>query len=111
MAKLTKKETKLHQQVLDLVYSDKPLTYDEKEFILQNYAGDAVGATGAFFTPEMLSWDFIIDADRRQRQMCIRDRDRAVVIRSVPTQPTRTHHLRRTESRIRHDWAKGTSRG
>ncbi len=62
MAKLTKKETKLHQQVLDLVYSDKPLTYDEKEFILQNYAGDAVGATGAFFTPEMLSWDFIIDA-------------------------------------------------
>nr|WP_109217085.1 methyltransferase [Klebsiella pneumoniae] len=62
MAKHTKNETKLHQQVLDLVYSDKPLTYDEKEFILQNYAGDAVGATGAFFTPEMLSWDFIIDA-------------------------------------------------
>ncbi|GKW27128.1 hypothetical protein AB6D34_05125 [Pectobacterium brasiliense] len=59
MAKLTKKETKIHQQVLDLVYPDEPFTYDEKEFILQNCV---VGAIGAFFTPEMLSWDFIIDA-------------------------------------------------
>lgn len=33
-------------------------------------------------------------------------RDRAVVIRSVSTQPTRTYHLCRTESRIRHDWAR-----
>jgi len=62
MGKLTKKESANHNRVMELVHSDKQLTYDEKEFILQNYAGDAVGATGAFFTPEMLSWDFIIDA-------------------------------------------------
>ncbi|NIG74179.1 methyltransferase [Klebsiella sp. Ap-873] len=62
MARLTKKETKLHQQVMDLVYSDQQLTHDDKEFILLNYAGDGIGSTGAFFTPEMLSWDFIIDA-------------------------------------------------
>ncbi|WP_039296710.1 methyltransferase, partial [Cedecea neteri] len=61
MARLTKKETKLHQQVMDLVHSDKLLTHDGKEFILLNYAGDGIGSTGAFFTPEMLSWDFIID--------------------------------------------------
>lgn len=42
MARLTKQETKLHQQTLDLVHSDKILTFDEKEFILQNYQGDGV---------------------------------------------------------------------
>ncbi|WP_411545833.1 methyltransferase [Klebsiella pneumoniae] len=63
MAKLTKKETKLHQQVLDLVYSAGRLSHHGPHFILQNYAGDAGGATGAFFTPEMLSWDFSIKAD------------------------------------------------
>ncbi|UCQ36761.1 class I SAM-dependent methyltransferase [Edwardsiella piscicida] len=52
----------VNQQVQELVYSDKLLTYDEKEFILLNYAGDVVGAIGTFFTPEMLSWGFIIDA-------------------------------------------------
>ncbi|KEA51849.1 methyltransferase [Mangrovibacter sp. MFB070] len=62
MGKLTKKETKLHQQVMDLVHSDRQLTFEEKEFILNNYAGDAVGATGAFFTPEWLGWDFTIDS-------------------------------------------------
>ncbi|ECD3897901.1 methyltransferase [Salmonella enterica subsp. enterica serovar Gloucester] len=63
MAKLTKQQTKLHQQSLDLIFgSDKPLTFDEVEFCLSNYCGDAVGSTGAFFTPEMLAWDFIIDA-------------------------------------------------
>jgi hypothetical protein len=62
MAKLTKKETKLHQQALDLVHSDKPLTFEEKEFVLQNYCGDGIGATGAFFTPADLAWDFTIDS-------------------------------------------------
>lgn len=62
MGKLTKKETKLHQQVMELVHSDRVLKYEEKEFILQNYAGDAVGSTGAYFTPELLSNDFIVDA-------------------------------------------------
>ena len=30
MAELSEKETKLPQQVLDLVYADKPLIYDKK---------------------------------------------------------------------------------
>lgn len=62
MGKLTKKETKLHEQVMELVHSDRELKHEKKEFSLQNYAGDVVGSTGAFFTPELLSWDFIIDA-------------------------------------------------
>lgn len=63
MAKLTKKETKLHQQTLDLIFgSDKKLTFDECEFCFDNYCGDAVGATGAFFTPNGLAWDFTIDS-------------------------------------------------
>lgn len=60
--KINKKGNEITSAVIDLVHSDRALTYDEKEFILLNYAGDAVGSTGAFFTPEMLSWDFIIDA-------------------------------------------------
>ncbi|HEE9967459.1 TPA: methyltransferase, partial [Citrobacter freundii] len=35
---------------------------DDKEFIFNNYRGDGIGATGAFFTPEMLAWDFMRDA-------------------------------------------------
>ncbi len=83
MGKLTKKETKLHQQMMELVHSDGALTYDEKEFILQNYVGDAVGSTGAFFTPELLSNDFIIDAGCTGR--CIECRYRKAIIRSVST--------------------------
>ncbi|RYL15175.1 methyltransferase, partial [Citrobacter freundii] len=26
-----------------------------------HYRGDGIGATGAFFTPEMLAWDFMLD--------------------------------------------------
>lgn len=47
---------------MELVHSDRVLTHEDKEFIFNNYKGDGVGATGAFFTPEMLAWDFIIDA-------------------------------------------------
>lgn len=45
MAKLTKKESKQHQQVMDLIYSDKVLTFDERLFVFENYKGDGVGAT------------------------------------------------------------------
>ena len=62
MTRLSKQQTKLHQQVLELVHSDKQLTFEEKEFILQNYQGDGIGSTGAFFTPEALAWDFTIDS-------------------------------------------------
>ena len=63
MAKLTKAQTKQHNQILDLIYSDKPLTLDEKEFILQNYneAADVnVGPIGSFHTPMELAYDFAI---------------------------------------------------
>ena len=62
MARITKKESSLHLKVMELVHSDKQLTQDDREFIFNNYKGDGIGATGAFFTPEMLAWDFILDA-------------------------------------------------
>ncbi|MDV2872434.1 methyltransferase [Phytobacter diazotrophicus] len=62
MARITKKESALHIQVMELIHSDKKLTQDDREFIFTNYKGDGIGATGAFFTPEMLAWDFILDA-------------------------------------------------
>lgn len=54
MARVTKKESQLHLKVMELVHSDRALTEDDKEFIFNNYRGDGIGATGAFFTPEML---------------------------------------------------------
>lgn len=51
MAKLTKNETKLHQQALDLIHSNKVLTFDECESIFDNYCGDAIGSTGARLAP------------------------------------------------------------
>lgn len=48
---------------MQLVHSDSPLTFEQKEFILQNYQGDGIGGTGAFFTPEGLAWDFTIDSN------------------------------------------------
>lgn len=62
MARITKKESVNHNRVMELVHSDKQLTQDDKEFIFNNYKGDGIGATGAFFTPEYLAWDFILDA-------------------------------------------------
>lgn len=62
MARVTKKESTNHNRVMELVHSDKQLTQDDKEFIFNNYKGDGIGATGAFFTPEFLAWDFILDA-------------------------------------------------
>ncbi|MEF3489982.1 methyltransferase, partial [Citrobacter freundii] len=62
MARVTKKESQLRLKVMELVHSDRQLTEDDKEFIFNNYRGDGIGATGAFFTPEMLAWDFMLDA-------------------------------------------------
>lgn len=65
MAKLTKAETKKHNQILDLVNSDRPLTYDEKIFIIENFhegSNTNNAELGAFFTPINLAWDFAIDA-------------------------------------------------
>ena len=37
MAKLTKEQSKKHQQCLELINSDKPLTWEEKDYIIENY--------------------------------------------------------------------------
>ncbi|EPE1366946.1 hypothetical protein ACSGR5_000833 [Escherichia coli] len=59
MVRVTKKKSQLHLKVMELVYSDKQLTEDDKEFIFNNYKGDGIGAMGALFTSEMLAWVFI----------------------------------------------------
>lgn len=65
MAKLTKAETKKHNQIMDLVNSDRPLTDDEKDFIIENFhegSNTNNAELGAFFTPIGLAYDFTIDA-------------------------------------------------
>jgi hypothetical protein len=63
--KLSKQQSKLHQQALDLVHSDKALTWEERKFILENYfeaQGQLNALAGAFFTPYELARDFSIEA-------------------------------------------------
>lgn len=64
MAKLTKAETKNHNKILDLIHSDKPLSHDEKLFVLENFhEGSSTNnsALGAFFTPIDLAYDFALE--------------------------------------------------
>jgi hypothetical protein len=55
MAKLTRPDTRLHEQACELVESDRPLTIAEREFVLDNWnpmANHNVTVAGAFFTPK-----------------------------------------------------------
>ncbi len=64
MAKLTKQEIDKHKKVMDLIKSDKPLTFDQKWFILENYHEGATNInslSGAFFTPVYLARDFALE--------------------------------------------------
>ena len=64
MAKLSKAEIKKHNQILDLIHSDKPLSFDEKWDILENYnegAEHVNSLAGAFFTPVLYSRDFSLE--------------------------------------------------
>lgn len=64
MAKLTKDETKKHNQVMELINSDKALTFDEKWFIIENFhegANNNNGFAGAFFTPILFARDFALE--------------------------------------------------
>lgn len=63
MARISKQQSKLHDQIMQLVPSYSTSTFEQKEFILQSYQGDGIGGTGAFFTPEGLAWDFTIDSN------------------------------------------------
>lgn len=58
MAKITKRQTKLHDEAMDLVNKVAELTFDQKEFILENYkphANNNVTKVGAFYTPPELA--------------------------------------------------------
>ncbi|QAY01384.1 hypothetical protein ASwh1_324 [Aeromonas phage Aswh_1] len=75
MAKISKALLKLHNQALDLVHSDRVLTWDERFFILENYQEGATqmnGLAGAFFTPPMLARDAMIEvnSDRTVLDLC-----------------------------------------
>lgn len=64
MAKLTKEQSKKHQQCLELINSDKPLTWEEKDYIIENYQESYAqlnSLSGAFFTPQGLARDFCIE--------------------------------------------------
>lgn len=66
MTKLTKQQSKLHLQAMDLVHSDKVLTWEEREFILDHYfeaQGQLNALAGAFFTPFDLARDLSIEVD------------------------------------------------
>lgn len=58
MAKLTRRETKLHDEVMELVRGDESLTKEQINFILDNFKPHSnrnVTKLGAFFTPEELA--------------------------------------------------------
>jgi hypothetical protein len=64
VTKLSKQQSKLHLQAMDLVHSDKSLTWDERKFILDNYfeaQGQLNALAGAFFTPFGLARDLSIE--------------------------------------------------
>ncbi|QMV28967.1 hypothetical protein AP1_0260 [Aeromonas phage AP1] len=75
MAKISKQALKLHNKAMDLVHSDKVLSWDERRFILENYQEGATqmnGLAGAFFTPAMLARDAMIEVnpDRSVLDLC-----------------------------------------
>lgn len=63
MAKLTKAQTKAHQQALEICQQDT-LSHDEKVFVMENYhegANHMNGFAGAFFTPLDLGRSFAME--------------------------------------------------
>lgn len=62
--KLSKEAAKRHKKALDLVHSDKPLTWEERLFVLENFHESAThmnSLAGAFFTPFGLARDLSIE--------------------------------------------------
>jgi hypothetical protein len=64
VAKLTKNEAKAHQEACALIEEDRPLTEEEKEFVLSNWqesSDTSHGLRGAFFTPLGLARDMALE--------------------------------------------------
>lgn len=62
--KLTKEQSKAHQNAMELVHSDKALSWEERKFILDHYSeqqGQLNALAGAFFTPWGLARDFSLE--------------------------------------------------
>ena len=62
--KLTKEQSKAHQNAMELVHSDKALSWEERKFILDHYSEQQCqlnALSGAFFTPWGLARDFAIE--------------------------------------------------
>lgn len=75
MGKLTKADQAKHSQAMDLINSDKPLTYEQKIFVYENYYESAtsnVRELGSFHTPLSYAWDFSLDimVDRSLVDLC-----------------------------------------
>ena len=63
MGKITKRQTKLHDQVMDLIHSDRSLSRDEVEFCFQNFnplATHNIGKGAIYFTPFDLAWELAV---------------------------------------------------
>lgn len=63
MARLTKKQSKLHEQACDILKKDV-LSFEDKLFVMENWQESATNdnsAAGAFFTPYDLARDFSLD--------------------------------------------------
>ena len=64
MSRLSKAQAKLHQQACDLVALDRPLTLDEREFVINNWQESATNvnsAAAAFFTPLELAFHLALE--------------------------------------------------
>ena len=64
VSKLTKKEAQLHREACELVGLDRPLTEDEKDFVLDHWHESSTAANsleGAFFTPRGLARDLSVE--------------------------------------------------
>lgn len=69
MAKLSKEQQRLHQQACALVDAQRPLTEEEREFILLHWQESSTTANslhGAFFTPLELAYDMMIEVEGKR---------------------------------------------
>ncbi len=68
MAKLSKAQTRAHNQALEILRKDR-LNEADREFVFENWqeaANHMNGQAGAFFTPMGLAWDLAIDVGGRK---------------------------------------------
>ncbi len=72
MAKLTKPQIKAHKEAEALIACDRPLSDDEKVFILDNWQESGThmnAAAGAFFTPSSLASHLALEVDGSSRDL------------------------------------------